>query len=75
MTDRIHSLTVILERDIREDDVQPIIDAIGMVRGVLKATPRVADHVSMMAEMRAKQHLTQRIWAALNEETSGETKP
>ena len=34
MTDRIHALTVVLDRDYREDDVQVIIDAIKMIKGV-----------------------------------------
>lgn len=55
MTDRIHSLTVVLEENIRDDDVQPIIDAISMVRCVQKVTPIVADHEAHMAESRAHQ--------------------
>src|SRR5688572_21448180 len=34
MTDRINGLTVTLDRDYREDDVEAIVSAIRMVRGV-----------------------------------------
>ena len=35
MTDRVNTLTVVLERPIRDDDVQPIVDAIRQMRHVL----------------------------------------
>lgn len=34
MTDRIQDLTVVLDSDIREDDVECIMDAILMIKGV-----------------------------------------
>lgn len=34
MTDRIHYLTVILDNDYRTDDVEDIVAAINMIRGV-----------------------------------------
>jgi hypothetical protein len=36
MTDRIATLTVVLDREYREDDVQLIVDAIQMTKGVFK---------------------------------------
>lgn len=35
MTDRVNTLTVILEHPIRDDDVEPLMDAIRSHRGVL----------------------------------------
>ena len=43
MTDRYSSLTVVLERDIRDDDAEPLIAAIRQLRGVLRVVPKVAD--------------------------------
>jgi len=54
MTDRIHSLTVVLEKNIRVDDVQCVVDAIKMVRCVSEVVPLVADGEAYMAESRAK---------------------
>lgn len=33
MTDRFHTLTVVLEHDMRDDDAQALISAIGQLRG------------------------------------------
>ena len=54
MTDRIHSYTVVLEKDIREDDAEPIINAIKIIKGVLTATPHVADINSTVAKARVR---------------------
>lgn len=35
MTDRYHTLTVVLERDMRDDDAAALIAAIGQLRGVI----------------------------------------
>lgn len=53
MTDRIHSITVVLEHDMRDDDIEPLLDAIRMLRHVQSVTPNVADYTSHMAEQRA----------------------
>lgn len=36
MTDRVRTLTVVLDRDYRTDDVEGIVDAIRMTKGVAK---------------------------------------
>lgn len=65
MTDRIHSLTVVLERDIREDDIEPLILSIKMLRHVLDVKEHVADAVSHMAEERARHELGEKILAVI----------
>ncbi len=62
MTDRVHTLTVVLDHDFRVDDAESIIDAIGMVKGVLSVTGVVADSTSYMAEERARHDLGQKIF-------------
>lgn len=61
MTDRIHSLTVVLERDLRDDDVAGLIDAIKHFRCVVEVTPHVADGVTHMAVMRAKAEMRNKL--------------
>ena len=61
MTDRFHSLTVVLERDIREDDAEALMGAIKTLRGVLSVRGEVADMTSVMAEDRARRELGQRL--------------
>lgn len=57
MTDRIHSLTVVLDHDIREDDCESLIDAIKHFRCVNSVTPNVVDMAARMAESRAQTDL------------------
>jgi hypothetical protein len=67
MTDRVHSLTVVLDADVRDDDVAPLIDAIRMMRGVADVRALVSDPVSHMAEMRARRDAAQRVLALYKE--------
>lgn len=49
MTDRIKGFTVTLEHDIRIDDVQGLIDAIRLLKGVAHVSPSVTtadDHMN-----------------------------
>ncbi len=65
MTDRINSLLVVLDKDIRDDDAEEIINAIQMIRHVLKVTPRVSDFDLHIAETRAKNELREKLWELL----------
>ena len=66
MTDRYNTLTVVLERDIRDDDARPILDAIAQIRGVLKVSGNIASPESWMAEERAKREIGEKLWAVLH---------
>lgn len=61
MTDRFHSLTVVLETDLREDDAEAVMAAIAQLRGVIQVTGMVADPAAYMAEQRAKRDLRLKI--------------
>lgn len=65
MTDRIHSITVVLEKDIRVDDAECILDAIKMVKHVLTATGNVSDFESRMAEDRALAKVHEQVFNAI----------
>jgi hypothetical protein len=65
MTDRFHSLTVVLENDIRSDDAEKLIKAIEMLRGVLTVTGVVADIEALMAQERARHSLGEKLWKIL----------
>jgi hypothetical protein len=65
MTDRIHSLTVVLERDNRSDDVEALANAIRMFHGVLSVEMHVSDISSHMAEERAMMALRKKVYEAL----------
>lgn len=66
MTDRYHSIGVVLEKDIRDDDAQCILDAIKMIKGVLSVKPHISDFEANMAEERARRELSNKLWKALH---------
>lgn len=53
MTDRFNALTVVLDKEIREDDAQAIISAISQLRGVASVQGNVADMNSHIAKEQA----------------------
>lgn len=53
MTDRYFALTVALEKDTRDDDAEPIINAIKMIKGVLNVKGNVSSPETWMAQERA----------------------
>jgi hypothetical protein len=61
MTDRIHALTVILDQDYRDDDVQSIIQAIQMTKGVLDVKMHVTDISDLTARERVKHEMQMKI--------------
>lgn len=65
MTDRINAFTVVLDRDIREDDVAAIQNALQMVRGVRSVSPHVADLQSHIAYERAYSAIYAKVFDAL----------
>ena len=68
MTDRIFALTVVLDKDIREDDAVPIIAAIQMIKHVLKVEPHSSNLDTWAAETRARTDLTRQLWEVLLKE-------
>ena len=67
MTDRINALTVVLEQDIRDDDVQGLVDAIGWLRGVLRVDLHVASTADHVAKSRARADIRDRLYKALED--------
>ena len=65
MTDRIYSLSVALEDNVRADDVVAIIDAIVMIKGVLDVQRNVADASQWVADCRARYELASKLWGIL----------
>ena len=65
MTDRIFAVTVLFEKDIREDDVEHQLNAIRMIKGVQAVSPHVTDHTMWAATERVKRELGQKLFAVL----------
>lgn len=69
MTDRIRTLTVtvILDEDYRDDDVQNIVTAIGMVRGVESATQHVVTGPDQLNREIARGEIRREVMRALDQ--------
>jgi predicted proteasome-type protease len=67
MTDRYNALTVVLDRDIREDDAELLINAIRMLRGVLAVDPHVSNVQDHVAAARVKRELTEKLYNVMKE--------
>ena len=57
MSDRVAGLTVVLEKDLPQEDAQRLIEAIKMLRGVLSVTAVPVDFSLYAAQMRARNEL------------------
>lgn len=62
MTDRIHSLTVILDRDIREDDAESLIHAIKYIKGVIDVKQNISDIDYAVAESRVELDIKKKLY-------------
>jgi len=61
MTDRVHALTVILERDTRDDDVKELVSAISMLRNVAEVKTGIVTGADLLARSRAQAELRKRL--------------
>lgn len=61
MTDRINSITLFLDRDIRIDDAESLIAAVRHLRGIIDVQPNVVSIDSKLAEQRALHELRDKI--------------
>ena len=67
MTDKFSTLTVVLERDIRDDDAELLLNAIRHIKGVLRVKGDVTDPSEYMAYERAKNELRLKLFSSLQD--------
>ena len=65
MTDRIRSLSVALEDDIRDDDIKPLVEAIKQIRGVLNVEKNIALPNDWCTEDRVRREFKEKLWDVL----------
>lgn len=70
MSDRYNYLTVILEQDLKDEDAEPLMEAIKQFRGVLNVAMNISDSTAWLAEERAKHELRDKLWRILDEKKS-----
>lgn len=69
MTNRVKSLTVVLDQDIREDDVEGVINAIGSLRHVIAVDHSVTDPADYANRARIRHELSEKLWEVLYPKT------
>lgn len=57
MTDRLKGCTVVFEKDIREDDAEALLNAIGCMRNVATVQPVIANSMDAISEDRERLRL------------------
>ena len=62
MTDRVKGFTVVLERDIRIDDVEVIKTAIEMIRGVGSVEMHITTHEDHISRMQMKDEIRTKLF-------------
>jgi hypothetical protein len=67
MTDRIRHVTITLDKDYRDDDAKVILDAISMIKGVGKVTPRVVEVTDHLARESVRVDLEGKLYKALSD--------
>lgn len=65
MTDRIHSITVVLQKPIRDDDAEPLIQALKLFHGVADVIPNVASLESEIAVAKARKEIWDTLFKVL----------
>jgi hypothetical protein len=58
MTDRLKGVIVTFEQDIRDDDAEPMLAAIRMIKGVAGVSPLVSTSEDLMARTRVRCELS-----------------
>lgn len=66
MTDRVKGFTVALDKDIRIDDIEHIINAIKMVKGVSDVQPLITDSGDFIARVRVRQEFIAKMFVTLD---------
>lgn len=65
MTDRLKALLVVLEQPIREDDAEPLIEAIKQLRGVAEVVPSVSNLDDESNRMMVRSEFRKKLWDVL----------
>jgi hypothetical protein len=68
MTDRYNALIVVLDKDIREDDAENIMQAIRQYKHVASVSGHVSDINSVVAEKRVKNKIMDKMFELIKED-------
>lgn len=68
MTDRINGFTVVLSKDIREDDFEALKNAVLMLKGVVSIEPNVVNATDYIAKMQSKSEIKSKLYDFIDKE-------
>ncbi len=67
MTDRVRRLTIVLDKDYRDDDVEAIVKTIQMIRGVAVVEQHVVDAQDHVARMTVRAEIERDLHEAIDQ--------
>ncbi len=67
MTDRHAAYIVVLDENLREDDAENVITALGMVKGVATVEPVVASRDQHIAKARMKEDVVGKLYVVIRD--------
>ena len=67
MTDRVKGLYVALDKDYRDDDVQALVDAIKMLRGVAAVATKVAQVDDYFNRVQIRYDIQSKLFDAISD--------
>jgi len=62
MTDKVKGFTVTLEKDISIDDVEVILNAVKMIKGIAHVEPSISTPNDHFARQRVKMEIREKMW-------------
>jgi hypothetical protein len=65
VTDRVNALLVTLKKDMRDDDVRPLMDAIALLHNVARVSPNISGINDRIAEDRVRLDLEEKLFAVI----------
>lgn len=68
MTDRVKGFTVILDKDIRIDDVEIVKQAISMIKHVAEVNPSISNLDDVINRGRIKHEFTMKLYEFIEKE-------
>jgi hypothetical protein len=68
MTDRINGFTVVLEKDLRDDDFEQLQQAVLMLKGVSSIVPNIVDSGDTISRIQAMSDIRTKLYSFIVEE-------
>jgi hypothetical protein len=68
MTDRINGFTVVLEKDLRDDDFEQLQQAVLMLKGVSSIVPNIVNSGDTISRIQAMSDIRTKLYSFIVEE-------